>query len=772
MARFIQRANDVQVNEFTQFDTDAISENVKSWQNRYDMTKEAMAKQREEFGKITAYDLDARNNYMANYRREADELAALHGGNLALSTPMVMDFIATKAGDTYHQVNQHHVATMDRFLDTKYALEAQGIGVLAFQKPGDRIRETTATGGTAYRNIADITYHTEGKLEDSPIMESMFDQVVADGSAGYSEGTILAGDVPVMTKTSWEGITEQKIRNYLDSAFERYQSTNNYRQRVLEYTHADYGYDGKQLTKEEADAVIKEQLLSAGLERVYNKTDADRTVVPQPANRAGNSSTGGPGGGSILDNIFGRPITTGGDVVNVGEQNHHMNEVLTNLAETYDVDAANVGIAVQLFQSGVLDLTEEERKDPELAALYNTALALGAFVEVTRKAGEYHLEHAQDEGYVQLNTPEKMANVKQQMEQLLTRATTQYNEAAAAGKIKDPIFNTERTLDSAGNFIDTAVEIARRANSDARGGSPYLATPEGRRLHQLANESPGAKENLRQLEAFIKENNPDITPGELTLRLFQAVIPQTANQNVANAYTQDWNLNQALGDNVATLGRLAPAISPNGVKQGEPVKLENSVLEYTLFDPQAGRAGFRYRDRTTNNYSSVVTENPDANEIFNYYTGIGKFFGQGFTDVSLDPIISDRVMIVQNRGANGAPATNPDGSPSVSYNRQVAVPVIDAAGNRYVVVNNVPATRTAAEIQRDTREIQRAFINDDDEALAIYTAKGYHLLNQADVAKEMTGVVNNLVVDPQGRATRGVRTDYGTNVDERSGAHY
>lgn len=121
-----------------------------------------------------------------------------------------------------------------------------------------------------YISPEDLTYDIEQRLNDVPVMESMWNQIPEIQRSLEPEKVTIGGET-FLKYGATKGISRRQVLDYLDNAFERYQQTNNYKQRFREYTEM-YGMD-----HEDANEMIRDQLYATGLERVGQSSDVRYT---------------------------------------------------------------------------------------------------------------------------------------------------------------------------------------------------------------------------------------------------------------------------------------------------------------------------------------------------------------------------------------------------------------------------------------------------------------------------------------------------------------
>lgn len=147
----------------------------------------------------------------------------------------------------------------------------------------------------------DMDYEIEERLNDVPVMESMWNQIpeirnyVEDQEIRNAAGQVIGYKTGIS-----EGISKDMIKNYLGEAFSRYQDTANYSQRKREYMELNG------ITSDEADAKIKSDLLSTGMERVGMSSTWRYHNLPSRATASGSGS----GGIYIMPEAPSSPVAT------------------------------------------------------------------------------------------------------------------------------------------------------------------------------------------------------------------------------------------------------------------------------------------------------------------------------------------------------------------------------------------------------------------------------------------------------------------------------
>lgn len=121
-------------------------------------------------------------------------------------------------------------------------------------------------------NIRKYRGQVEELMDYDARKETLFDNLTADAAGGVLKPTDLAG---FMKTTDWTGISNEKVKGYLNSAFDRYKKTTEYDQEKRKYLK-----ENPDLSAEVIDSAIKNNLLAVGKEKVFGRTDATRQQDP------------------------------------------------------------------------------------------------------------------------------------------------------------------------------------------------------------------------------------------------------------------------------------------------------------------------------------------------------------------------------------------------------------------------------------------------------------------------------------------------------------
>lgn len=246
-----------------------IQDRFDNMQQRYDATNAAQASafmQLQEMDVATELSRQRQQELMEQLQTQYGGIESKHMGDLGRASGDVVDFISQMRKDPFWKLSQKQVEKQKEYEALATQMAAAGKTMLPFSKVPEIYNPETGQ----YVKAEDITFDLEGKLEDNPIMESMWNDLPAGGLAGgvkvstqapgYYEYSVMEG-----------GPSAGKIKRYLEDAMTRYRETDNYRQRVKEYTQLGYTDpvtgEVKTLSHQEADEKIKARLLAAGMER-------------------------------------------------------------------------------------------------------------------------------------------------------------------------------------------------------------------------------------------------------------------------------------------------------------------------------------------------------------------------------------------------------------------------------------------------------------------------------------------------------------------------
>ncbi len=136
-------------------------------------------------------------------------------------------------------------------------------------------------------NIRLFNPQVEARLQYDKRKEGLFDKLTAD----VREGRITQSEVDGILKVgTYRGISDSKVKNYVDDAFARYTSTAEFDQELRKLTELE-GH-----SEEDATEIIKDSLLSVGRERVGGGVTTSRISDPSfvsPLQRARNAEVTG-----------------------------------------------------------------------------------------------------------------------------------------------------------------------------------------------------------------------------------------------------------------------------------------------------------------------------------------------------------------------------------------------------------------------------------------------------------------------------------------------
>lgn len=111
-------------------------------------------------------------------------------------------------------------------------------------------------------NIQYISPHVEEKLDWDTPKEKLYDQMMADASSGKLEPADLDTIQGFLEQGTWEGITDDKVKGYLNDAIKRYKST------------AEYDQEKRWLQNQgdpDPDTTIAERILATGREKIFSR---------------------------------------------------------------------------------------------------------------------------------------------------------------------------------------------------------------------------------------------------------------------------------------------------------------------------------------------------------------------------------------------------------------------------------------------------------------------------------------------------------------------
>lgn len=237
-------------------------------QQRYDATQMAMAQEKARIGDIETYNPDEKQRVLDQYRNDVMSIAQNYNGDLSKASGDIVNRIGAERMNPYYNANRIFTERYKQQQQLADQLRAKGVA-LEFKtiKPEDLIANQNAQLGTAGRYNTQFDFNIQERLNDRPVMEEYFNDVQPDVVAEMQRGYNGEFGKEFIARVVNGGIPGSKIQGMLEDAMKGYRGTSNYVQRMEEYTKL------RGMTKDDADKLIKEELLSAGMERVFQNKD-------------------------------------------------------------------------------------------------------------------------------------------------------------------------------------------------------------------------------------------------------------------------------------------------------------------------------------------------------------------------------------------------------------------------------------------------------------------------------------------------------------------